>query len=75
MRSAPYALRTARWGQRPRQGQMSDTIWEGLTSAACDVLMGMTGENLMAKYGITRKQQDEIIHVPEQGLTVSLCFV
>lgn len=60
MSSAPYVLRTARWGQRLRHGQMLDTVWEGFTCGACGTLMGMTAENLAQKYGISREEQDEI---------------
>ncbi|MFC1670680.1 acetyl-CoA C-acetyltransferase [Spirochaetota bacterium] len=60
MSSAPYVLRTARWGQRLQHGQMSDTIWEGFTCAVANILMGLTAENLAEKYNITREQQDEV---------------
>ena len=60
MSSAPYALRTARWGQKLRHGVMSDTIWEGLTCGISNVLMGRTAENLAEKYNISREEQDEI---------------
>lgn len=60
MSSAPYVLRTARWGQRLQHGTMADTIWEGFTCAISKVLMGRTAENLVEKYKISRHDQDEI---------------
>jgi acetyl-CoA C-acetyltransferase len=60
MSSAPYVLRTARWGQRLQHGVMSDTVWEGFTCAIAKMMMGRTAENLVEKYGISRQEQDEI---------------
>ncbi|MGW8182178.1 MAG: acetyl-CoA C-acyltransferase, partial [bacterium] len=60
MSSAPYVLRSARWGQRLQHGVMGDTLWEGLTCAISKVLMGRTAENLVEKYDISRRDQDEI---------------
>jgi acetyl-CoA C-acetyltransferase len=60
MSSAPYALRTARWGQRLQHGVMSDTVWEGFTCAIARMLMGRTAENLAEKYNISRQEQDEL---------------
>jgi len=60
MSSAPYVLRTARWGQRLQHGLMGDTVWEGFTCAIAKMLMGRTAENLVEKYNISRQDQDEI---------------
>ena len=60
MSSAPYALRSARWGQRLKHGVMSDTVWEGFTCAIAGTHMGMTAENLAEKYNISREEQDEV---------------
>lgn len=60
MSSAPYVLRTARWGQRLQHGHMLDNIFEGFTCAIAKTLMGVTAENLADKYGITREEQDAI---------------
>jgi len=60
MSSAPYVLRTARWGQRLQHGQMLDNIFEGFTCAIAKTLMGITAENLADKYGITREEQDTV---------------
>ena len=60
MSSAPYVLRTARWGQRLQHGKMLDNIFEGFTCAVANMIMGNTAENLAEKYNISREDQDEI---------------
>src|SRR3972149_1291187 len=41
MSSAPYMLKTARWGQRVQNGHLTDAVWEVLTDALNGMLMGM----------------------------------
>ncbi len=60
MSTAPYVLKDARWGKRLTHGQMTDTVWEGLTCPNTGLIMGLTAENLAEKYGISREEQDEI---------------
>lgn len=60
MSSAPYVLRTARWGQRLKHGTMADALWEALTCGITNLLMGETAEALAEKYGIGREEQDEV---------------
>ena len=60
MSSAPYMLKTARWGQRLQHGQMNDTVWDILTDPLNGMLMGMATEGLVEKYKITREEQDEV---------------
>jgi acetyl-CoA C-acetyltransferase len=62
MSSAPYMLKTARWGQRLQHGQMSDTVWEVLTDPLNGMLMGMATELLAEKYKITREEQDDVAY-------------
>lgn len=59
MSGAPYIIKKARWGYRLQHGELTDTLWEGLTDPIVKQLMGRTAENLAEKYGITRLQQDE----------------
>ncbi len=59
MSRAPYLLPNARWGYRMGNGQMVDyMVAEGLTCAMEGCHMGVTAENLVAKYGISREAQD-----------------
>ena len=66
MSSAPYMLKTARWGQRLQHGQMSDTVWEVLTDPLNGMLMGLATEGLVEKYNITREEQDEVSYRSHQ---------
>jgi acetyl-CoA C-acetyltransferase len=59
MTSAPYVVRSARWGQRLGNAEMIDTlINDALWDMFYDCHMGMTAENVAEKYHITRKEQD-----------------
>ncbi len=59
MSTASYVLPSARWGGRMGHGQILDTmILDGLTCAMAQCHMGITAENVAAKYGISREEQD-----------------
>jgi acetyl-CoA C-acetyltransferase len=59
MSRAPYLLPEARWGERLGNGTVLDhMIHEGLTDAFHDIHMGITAENLVERYGISREDQD-----------------
>ena len=59
MSRAPYLLKEARWGYRMGNGEMIDSLLsEGLTCALAGCHMGITAENVAAKYGIARADQD-----------------
>ncbi|MDH0646583.1 acetyl-CoA C-acetyltransferase [Pseudomonas sp. GD03858] len=59
MSLAPYVMPSARTGQRMGHGQLIDSmISDGLWDAFNDYHMGITAENLVEKYGLTREQQD-----------------
>ncbi len=61
MSMIPYALPSARWGQRMADGKMVDLmIYDGLFEIFYEYHMGITAENIAAKYGITRQEQDEL---------------
>ena len=62
MSSAPYLLKTARWGQRLQHGQMADTVWDVLTDPLNGMLMGAATELLAEKYKITREEMDEVAY-------------
>ena len=60
MTNAPYLLPQARKGYRLGNGQLIDSmVHDGLWDIYNDYHMGMTGENVAEKYGITREEQDE----------------
>jgi acetyl-CoA C-acetyltransferase len=59
MSRAPFLLPGARWGERLGHGKVLDhMIHEGLTDAFHDIHMGVTAENLVERYGLTREDQD-----------------
>jgi len=59
MSLAPYVMPSARTGQRMGHGQLIDSmISDGLWDAFNDYHMGITAENLVQEYGLSREQQD-----------------
>src|SRR5436309_4264901 len=60
MTNAPYLLPQARKGYRLGNAQIVDSmVHDGLWDIYNDYHMGITGENVAEKYGITREEQDE----------------
>src|SRR2546426_12318133 len=61
MTNAPYLLPQARKGYRLGNAQIIDSmVTDGLWDVYNNYHMGMTGENVAEKYGITRQEQDEV---------------
>ena len=59
MSRAPYLLPRAREGYRLGHGELLDSILsEGLTDVFHGYHMGMTAENIAARWGVTREDQD-----------------
>jgi acetyl-CoA C-acetyltransferase len=59
MTNPPYLLKKARSGYRMGHGEILDSmIHDGLWCTFNDYHMGVTAENVAAKYGITREEQD-----------------
>jgi acetyl-CoA C-acetyltransferase len=60
MTNAPYLLPQARKGYRLGNAQIVDSmVNDGLWDIYNNYHMGITGENVAGKYGITREEQDE----------------
>src|ERR1700752_903937 len=60
MTNAPYLLPQARKGYRLGNAQIVDSmVNDGLWDIYNDYHMGITGENVAEKYGITREEQDQ----------------
>jgi len=60
MTNAPYLLPQARKGYRLGNAQIVDSmVHDGLWDVYNDYHMGITGENVAEKYGISREEQDE----------------
>jgi acetyl-CoA C-acetyltransferase len=58
MSSAPYLLREARWGYRMGHAQVEDSLLEGLTCAIQGCHMGVTAEEIVKRFGVSRADQD-----------------
>jgi acetyl-CoA C-acetyltransferase len=59
MSNAPYLLKGARWGFRMGHAEATDSMLaEGLTCAINSCHMGITAEEIAARYGISRAEQD-----------------
>ena len=60
MSQAPYLVKTARWGQRMGNTSLIDyMIDDGLTDVFNNYHMGVTAENIVEEYKLTREEQDE----------------
>lgn len=64
MSNAPMALTKARWGHRMELtgvGPVHDLmVFDGLYEIFYGYHMGLTAENIVEKYGITREEQDQL---------------
>ena len=67
MSLAPYLAPGARTGMRLGDGKFVDSmVHDGLWDSFNDYHMGITGENVAEKYGITREEQDEFAAASHQ---------
>jgi acetyl-CoA C-acetyltransferase len=67
MTAAPFTLSQARAGYRMGDGKLVDTmIKDALWDAFNDYHMGITAENVAARFGITREDQDEFAALSQQ---------
>jgi acetyl-CoA C-acetyltransferase len=60
MSRAPYADLTARWGARMGDAKLVDMMVGALHDPFHNIHMGVTAENVAAKWGITREDQDRL---------------
>ena len=59
MSNAPYLLKGARWGYRMGHGELTDSLLaEGLTCAIGGCHMGITAEEIVTRYNVSRADQD-----------------
>lgn len=60
MSQAPYLLKKARWGHRMGDGVLEDyMVNDGLTDVFNGYHMGITAENIVEQWNLTREEQDE----------------
>ena len=68
MSRAAYFLPAGRWGQRMGDAAVVDAMTGALHDPFGHGHMGVTAENIAAKYGFTRQQQDEFsVSVAQEG--------
>jgi acetyl-CoA C-acetyltransferase len=61
MSQVPYAFPQGRWGARMFNQEMVDLmVFDGLFEIFYGYHMGLTAENIAEKFGISRKEQDEM---------------
>jgi acetyl-CoA C-acetyltransferase len=61
MSAAPYLLKKARWGYRLNDDKVVDhLIHDGLFDSLSGILMGVTGEIVAERFGVTREDADLI---------------
>ena len=73
MSLAPYVMPAARTGLRMGHGKLLDSmIQDGLWDAFNDYHMGITAENLVDKYGITREAQDAFAAASQQKASAAI---
>jgi acetyl-CoA C-acetyltransferase len=60
MSRSAYWVPNARWGQRMGDGKLIDAMVGALSDPFDDCHMGITAENVAAKWGISRTAQDEL---------------
>ncbi|MEQ9724662.1 acetyl-CoA C-acetyltransferase [Pseudomonas sp. WHRI 8822A] len=73
MSLAPYVLPKARTGLRMGHGQLVDTmISDGLWDAFNDYHMGITAENLVEQYAISREEQDAFAAASQQKAVAAI---
>jgi len=60
MSQAPYAVRNIRFGTKlGADMKLEDMMWAALTDMHCKTPMGITAENLAAKYNVSREDVDK----------------
>jgi acetyl-CoA C-acetyltransferase len=63
MSQAPHLIKGYRWGAKMGNGELTDEmIYDGLWDIFNNYHMGVTAENIAAKYGISREEQDELAY-------------
>lgn len=73
MSQCPYLLSDLRWGKRSGDSKVKDAmLLDGLWEAFNDYHMGITGETIAEKYGITRDMADEFAHESQTKASAAL---
>lgn len=66
MSTAPHMVFNARYGQKFGHMELRDSMWDSLTNLGIGPGMGVTAENVAAKYNVTREEQDAYALLSQQ---------
>jgi len=66
MSTAPHMVFNARYGQKFGHMEMRDSMWDSLTNLGIGPGMGVTAENVAAKYEVNREEQDQYALLSQQ---------
>jgi acetyl-CoA C-acetyltransferase len=72
MSRSPYWVQSARWGQRMGDGKLLDAMVGALSDPFDSCHMGITAENVAAKWGVSRQEQDELAVQSHQRATAAI---
>jgi len=72
MSRGQYWADNARWGLRMGDGRLIDAMVGALTDPFDDCHMGITAENVAAKWGVTRQEQDELAVQSQQRAAAAI---
>jgi acetyl-CoA acetyltransferase family protein len=71
MSQAPHVIRGLRSGLKFGQGDLEDSLYEGLRDPMCSLFMAQTAEKCAAAYGISREDQDRYAMRSQQLATAA----
>ncbi len=66
MSTAPHMVFNARYGQKFGHMELRDSMWDSLTNLGIGPGMGVTAENVAAKYQVSREEQDAYALLSQQ---------
>lgn len=66
MSMSPYLSQDTRYGARMRDVRLIDSLWQVLHDPHTGLIMGQTAENIAARHGITREEQDQHAYMSNQ---------
>jgi acetyl-CoA C-acetyltransferase len=72
MSRAPFLAPAVRWGHKLGDAMLIDALNGALTDPFENVLMGVTGENVAARYRISRERQDELALESQRRATAAI---
>ena len=72
MSQAPYSVEGMRQGRKMGDGKLVDWLTGALTDPMGNGIMGITAENVAAKYGIDRARQDEFALQSQQRAAAAI---